>query len=129
MFNPFKKIINFFTTLFNHFQETENETPEFEVPEKWKKKKKQISISEPETTKTTKLKLKPSKPTLPRKYKIKIPYLRRIKKILAGILCLIYSGIGFLSLLINPIFSFIFLAGAFIMLDYLWKLRRKKKKQ
>ena len=142
MKSPIKKLTNFFEEFLSLFEEEES-VPEFEVPEKWRKKRpksktnsiptKQTgklvlksSSSAPPTKQTGKLILKTPVPTsLPQKYKIKIPYLRKTKKYLAAILLLINGGIGVLSLGFQPALSLIFLGNAFILLDYLWKIRKK----
>ena len=129
MRNPFKKVIDFFNEFLDHFQE-EEEVPEFEVPEKWKGKKPVLETNSISTNQTGKLILKspiPSTSSIPSKYKIKIPYLRKAKKYLAGILFLVNGFVGLLSLGFQPALGLIFLGNAFILLDYLWKIRRSKK--
>ena len=125
MKNPFKKLIDFFNEFFNLFQEEET-APEFEIPEKWKGKKPNPKINSVPTKQTGKLVLKTPIPTsLPRKYKIKIPYLRKVKKYVAAVLFICNSVIGLLSLFFIPILGLLFLGNAFVLLDYLWKTRRK----
>jgi len=127
--NPFKKVIDFFNEFLDHFQE-EEEVPEFEVPEKWKGKKPVLETNPISTNQTGKLILKspiPSTSSIPSKYKIKIPYLRKAKKYLAAVLLLINVSIGLLSLGFQPVLGLIFFGNAFIMLDFLWKIRGNKK--
>ena len=138
MKSPIKKLTNFFEEFLSLFEE-EEEVPEFEVPEKWKgkKPKPETKIAPPKKQtgklilkskkQTSKLILKsPSPAPLPKKYKIKVPYLRKTKKYLAAILFLVNGVIGLLSLFFQPVLGFIFLGNAFILLDYLWKVRRNK---
>ena len=128
--NPFKKIVDFFTEFFDLFQE-EEEIPEFEIPKKWRRRKSKSGMdSVPTTEQTTKIiltKVIPEVPTsISPKYKIKVPYLRKIKKYLAAVLLLINVSVGLLSLGFQPLLGLLFLGNAFIILDFLWKVRRKK---
>jgi len=64
------------------------------------------------------------------KYKRRIPGLRAIKRILAGILLLINFSfsqflLGSIGTQAQPMF-FLFLLNSFILIDYLWKTRRKE---
>ena len=58
------------------------------------------------------------------KRKIKIKFLLKIKRTLAGLLFILYS-VSSLMLIPEP-YALLFISTAFILLDYLWKTKRSK---
>lgn len=58
------------------------------------------------------------------KNKIRIKYLLKFKRFLAGLLCVVYLC-TFVVIIFNPI-SVVFLLTSFILLDYCWKTRLVK---
>ena len=58
------------------------------------------------------------------KNKIRLRYLLKFKRVLAGLLCVVYLC-TFAVILFNPV-SVVFLLTSFILLDYLWKTRLVK---
>ena len=58
--------------------------------------------------------------------KIRIPYLRDVKRYMAGVLFLVNVVLALSTFMVpqSQILIVFFLANAFILLDYLWKTRR-----
>ena len=79
-----------------------------------------------------KLNLQPPKLTLPPLPKptrvIHIPYILKIKRILAGLLFITNLLIIGVSLFQFPVILLIFVPNAWILLDYIWKTRGSEKK-
>lgn len=63
---------------------------------------------------------------MPQGKKIRIPGLRRFKMLLGAVLLLLYTATGIMSLSGGSYGSLLFLATAFILLDYLWVKRKRR---
>lgn len=109
-----KKVKNLVNRLKDRFSRKEK----IEVPESWLKDKPEENVK---VDKTVVVAI--PKPKVKRK--IRIPFLRRFKRIIAGFMLIInfLSGIMSLSTNIVPV-AILFLPTSFILLDYLWKTRR-----
>ena len=87
------------------------------IPKRWRKGKQKTGVTTNTTHSSTET------------YKIRIPFLRTMKRYLAGLLLLLNGLFGIASLTMPTIiryFGFLFLLNAFILLDYLWKTARRR---
>lgn len=98
--------------------------PEVQVPQSWKKKSPSSATPK---TKTGKLVTVPQKTTREPIIKpLHVPGLLRFKKFLAGALLCLNLLIAIMSLSLTPIFAVFFFCNSFVLLDYLYKLWKKK---
>jgi hypothetical protein len=63
---------------------------------------------------------------MPQGRKIRIPGLRRFKLFLGAVLLILYTATGLMSLSGGSYGAILFLATAFILLDYLWVKRKRR---
>lgn len=90
--------------------------PKIEVPKEWLEQ-----TPKPSTSSKTHSRFKPSK--------IHIPFLRTTKRVMAGLLLIINFIISQATLTSHPDTQplfWLFLLNSFIILDYIWKTRRKE---
>ena len=100
---------------------------EVRIPERWKHHSSLPSNQDPPKPKVREINIAfPKKITIPTiKFKIQIPHLLRIKRFLAGILLLI-NGIFIIGSSSIGLLGLVFFLNCFVLLDYLFKTRRKK---